>query len=638
MHLRRLARILSGTLAVLLLLLLPAQALSVQEARELLEEYYIDPVPQDVLDQGTVQAMLDKLGDPYTQYFTPEQYAEFLASMEDTDIVGIGVVSLQGSGGLTITSVLPGSPAEGAGLQAGDVITAVDGRSAAGVDSSLVSSWIQGEEGTSVQVTYLRDGDRRTITLERDAITIPSTSFQMLDGHIGYLECTTFGPDTLGHFQDAVSGYDSAADHWIVDLRGNGGGLTQAAVQSVGFFAGKGTMGYLRSGGGSCSAFGQDEEALSINPVIVLSDGYTASSSELFSACVRDLDAGIVIGGRTFGKGVAQTLLDQETLPDYFPDGDAIKITSFRYFAPGGATTNTVGIIPHLLVPSDLARQVAELLSATAPGGDTSGYYRLDLVWRWYIDKDTVRQPEYREAFEALLSAIPSTARLWTGTGGPTGWRSTDAASVAAENGVSWLDRSFTDTEDSPYAQAIDLLGTYGVLSGTGDGRFDPEGSLTRAQLCALLAQALNCNVPDGPSAFTDVSMDAWYGPAVNALAGMGLVSGLGDGRFAPDAPVTHEQYISIMGRLARYLSLNFHEAYAQMPDGASDTEALAPWASWARWDTWLLALSQRGYLGNTLSLLWDDLDGIAPQSATTREEAAALLYQVLSYTGVFPI
>ena len=132
--------------------------------------------------------------------------------------------------------------------------------------------------------------------------------------------------------------------------------------------------------------------------------------------------------------------------------------------------------------------------------------------------------------------------------------------------------------------------------------------------------------------------MDAWYGPAVNALAGMGLVSGLGDGRFAPDAPVTHEQYISIMGRLARYLSLNFHEAYAQMPDGASDTEALAPWASWARWDTWLLALSQRGYLGNTLSLLWDDLDGIAPQSATTREEAAALLYQVLSYTGVFPI
>lgn len=406
MNRRRCARILSG-MFLASLLALPAQALTLEQARTLLTDAYIDPVPQEVLDQTSISAMLEQLGDRYTQYFTAEEYQAFLSSMEDASLVGIGVVSIAGTDGMTITSVLEGSPAQAAGLREGDRIVAVDGRSTLGVDAAQVSSWIQGEAGTQVTVTYQRGEEKHTVTLTRAAITVPTTTSRLVEGRVGYLECTTFGTDTYPHIQEGISAYQDEARVWVMDLRGNGGGLTSAASQAVSAFTDAQNTGYLRDGSGSYGAFSSSLSPLTDKAVIVLSDGYTASSSELFSACIRDLNAGIVVGGRTFGKGVAQTLFDQSVYPDYFPDGDAMKITTNRYFSPAGATTDTVGIIPHLLVDPDLADEVAILLSAAPPDGDTAGYYRLDLGWRWYIDGEQASSPAYRDAFAQLLSAIP---------------------------------------------------------------------------------------------------------------------------------------------------------------------------------------------------------------------------------------
>ena len=630
------ARILSGVLACALLTL-PAQALTTEQARALLSEYYIDPVPQKVLKQSSIQAMLDKLGDPYTQYFTAGEYEDFLASMEDTDLVGIGVVSQTGADGLTITSVLKDSPAAAGGLLAGDVIVAVDGRSVLGADADLASSWIRGEEGTPVEVTCLRGDERYTVTLTRARVVVPTTTSTLLDGHIGYFDCTTFGSDTYAHFQEGIAALRPQTDHWIVDLRGNGGGLTSAATQAAGAFTGAGNMGYLRDGAGRYSGFLNEDDALTIEPVIVLSDGHTASSSELFSACIRDRGAGIVVGGRTYGKGIAQTLFDNSVYPDYFTRGDAIKITTNRYFAPDGATTDTIGVIPHLLVDPDLAEDVALLLSAGSTGPDTSGFYRLDLKWRWYIDREQALHPEYRDAFTALLSAIPPSAKLWTGTGGPDGWVRIEPEEAAAENGLTYRDRSFSDTEESPYAASIDLLASYGILSGTGDGTFQPEEELTRAQLAVLLAAALNCKVPSGPSAFSDVPMDSWYGPSVNALSKLGLLSGDGRGNFRPDDPITHEALFSILARTAQNLDLSFYELARKIPDEALSNTGLIPYSGWAKESVWLLALSQRNLFGETVSLLWDQAGDIPPQAPATREEAAYLLCQVLSFTGQLP-
>lgn len=414
-------------------------------------------------------------------------------------------------------------------------VTAVDGRSTAGQDAGTVAAWLKGDPGTRVELSYRRDGAEYTAVLTRRAITVPATYTELWDGHIGYIDCDTFGGETVAHFVSGMEDTAAGADHWIVDLRGNGGGEVDAAMGAAGCFTGSGVLAYLKDSTGAYGAYGSNDDARTLSPVIVLTDGETASASELFASDIRDTNTGILVGGRTFGKGVAQTVLDQRALPDYFPDGDAIKITSYRFYAPSGSTTDTVGLIPHLLVDPDLAPEVATLLSASSPKGSTEGYLRIDFNWRWYVELDTALSETHRDAFTALLEALPTASGCWRAPAAPTAgptppWRSWWGGMSSPVTGIAAL-----PTPPAPPTPAqIDRLATYGILAGTGGGAFQPEGSLTRAQLCALLAQALNCRVPTGESQFTDVSMDDWYGLCVNAVARLGLVEGVGEGRFAP--------------------------------------------------------------------------------------------------------
>ena len=630
-----LSRLFALPLALTLLLSPAAQALTPNQARELLQDYYIDEVPEDVLDQNTIQAMLEALGDPYTTYFSPEEYGAFTGSMSDTDTVGVGIYSLVTADGPLIQRVYENTPAADAGLQPGDLVTAVDGRSTAGQDAGTVAAWLKGDPGTRVELSYRRDGAEYTAVLTRRAITVPATYTELWDGHIGYIDCDTFGGETVAHFVSGMEDTAAGADHWIVDLRGNGGGEVDAAMGAAGCFTGSGVLAYLKDSTGAYGAYGSNDDARTLSPVIVLTDGETASASELFASDIRDTNTGILVGGRTFGKGVAQTVLDQRALPDYFPDGDAIKITSYRFYAPSGSTTDTVGLIPHLLVDPDLAPEVATLLSASSPKGSTEGYLRIDFNWRWYVELDTALSETHRDAFTALLEALPDGVRVLEGTGGPDGWADTTVEELVGRYVLtSYRDRSFTDTAGSPYAAQIDRLATYGILAGTGGGAFQPEGSLTRAQLCALLAQALNCRVPTGESQFTDVSMDDWYGLCVNAVARLGLVEGVGEGRFAPDAPVSHEQFITIMARLSQRLNMYMDLTLQEMPADAAEAAGLLSYSGWARDSVWLLALSQKGLLGNTINLLWEPLEDIDPAAVTTREEAAALTCTLLNYFG----
>ena len=632
------ARPLAPLLMLAWLLSCTAQALTTDQARELLETYYIDPVPQQVLEQENISDMLDALGDPYTQYFTPEEYAAFLASMLDTTQVGIGIVAQNAGTGLILTSVIAGSPAETAGLRAGDVITAIDGQSTLGVGTEIISTWIAGEEGSSLTVTYEREGSSCTVTLTRAVITIPAASTQLQQGHIGFVECSTFGADTTTHLTQDVKTLAGQADHWIIDLRGNGGGMVSDAITSAALFTGPGVLGYLRDAAGQYGALGTQNAALTLYPAIVLTDGQTASAAELFASAIRDGGAGIAVGGRTYGKGVAQSIFDQTNLPEYFADGDGMKITSQRFFAANGAATDTVGVIPHLLVEPEQAEGVARLLSDTGPKGDTTGFLRIDFVWRWYVRLDTALSPENLEAFAALLEALPASVRVWEGAGGPDGWSAITGDEVAERYGISLEERGFSDTADSPYTRQIDLLATYRLLEGDGTGAFHPEDSLTRAQLCALLAQALGCQPYTGQSRFSDVDEGEWYCSAVNSVAALGLVDGVGGSRFNPDGLVDHQQLITILARTAQRLNLYFYESGKNRPGEALADQQLLTYADWARESVWLLGLSQRNLLGGTVNLLWDDVDAILPAAEATREEAAALVYTVLSYAGVLPV
>ena len=634
----RALRLPAALLSLALLLPNAVCALTPEEARTLLTELYIDPIPESVLSQPTIGAILTALGDPYTVYFTPEEYASFLASLEDSALVGIGIRSQVTEEGLFIETVFEGSSAAGGGLRPGDLITTVDGTSLAGLDQSAITGLLQGQEGSAVTVTYLRDGQSHSVNLIRRAVLVPTTTASLVEDHIGLLTCSAFGPETFGHFTEALETYGESADRWIVDLTGNGGGEMRAAVDSAACFTGPAFLAYLRDSQGKYSVYASDQEALTGAPVIVLTDSTSASASELYAAAIRDQQAGIVVGWRTYGKGVAQVLLDQSSHPGYFADGDALKVTAYRFYSPAGSTTNTVGVIPHLMVDPVLAGDVAVLLSDSGPDGTSRRLLRVDLAGQWYVDLDQALSEEYRPAFSALLEALPDSVRLWEGSGEPGGWTPTSAAELSETCGVAYTPRGFTDTAGSPYADAIDTLATYLILSGTGDGTYQPEASLTRAQLCAMLAQALNCRVPDGGSAFSDVDSGAWYAPAVNALANMGLVTGTGGGYFRPDDPVTHEQFITIMGRLAGELNAQMDNALLNRPEDALDDSSLSSYAGWARDGVWLLSQSQTNLSNGSVNLLWADPSLIAPSGVTTRGEAACLLYHLLSYTGILPV
>lgn len=629
-------RVLSLFLMLALLFAPAAQALTLEQARILLEQYYVDDIPSSVLEKDSIQSMLEALGDPYTVYFTPEENRLFTDSMRDQDIVGIGISAQAEDAGLRLMRVYEDTPAAQAGLQAGDLVTAVDGRPTAGVDIHVLTAWIQGAEGTQLTLTWTRDGAEHTAVLTRRTVAIPATVGDLWEGHIGYINCKTFGPETLDHFTQEVERRAGPATHWIVDLRSNTGGAVDAAVQSAGVFTGPETLAYFQNGSGRYVTLSSEQAALTRKPVLVLADPYTASAAELFAAAIRDTGTGLVIGSRTFGKGVAQIVLDQSVLPTLFPDGDAMKITAYRFFSGAGVTDHLIGVFPHLLIPPSLADEAAVLLCAPEPEGSTEGFLHLNLGGSWYIDLEQALSEEYRPAFAALLAALPPSVPLFSGSSG--GWTRVSSPSSLLDEEDVFVYRGFSDAETSRFSVEINTLGAYQVLQGSGDGMFRPFDSLSRAQLCALLAQALNCYYPTGESRFSDVSMDAWYGPSVNALAELGLVDGVGEGQFHPDDPVNHEQLITIYSRLAQRLCLYLDvDNLREVPTAQELAQAYPQWAGWAREHVWLLAGSQTAGDGTPLSLLWDPLDRIVPAETTLREEAAALTCRLLVYLNLLP-
>lgn len=633
----KLLKRLTAVLLTLVLLTTSAGALTVEQAKELLQTYYVDGLPQHVLEQTTIEDVLKALGDPYTEYFNAETYAAFMNSMKDDVTYGIGVTMQLTDNGILIVSVLPGLGAEKAGIKVGDIITAVDGQPTAGIALDAVRTWISGEEGTAVKVTVLRSGSSRDYSITRAKVVVPATTTELLDGHIGYISCNTFGPETLAHFEEGLEQYDYQVDRWIVDLRNNGGGDVNASVQAAGTFAGGGELAYLRNNEGRYAVHNREEGSLTLDPVIAVTSEYTASASEIFAFIVRDRQAGLVVGDRTYGKGIAQILMDDTVEPAYFEDGSALKVTTYRIFSPNGATDDKVGVIPHLLVDPYMAADVACLLSGSNPTGDTRGKLRLDMTWRWYVDLKDATSKDMRDEFVELLEAIPESARLWLGTGGPDGWKQVTAAEVAKQYGLTdYTPRAFNDTADSPYAAQISALATYEIVTGSGDGAFRPEENLTRGQLCALLAQALRYT-SNHTGTFADVDPEAYYASAVEAMYAAGIVTGGSDGLFHPDALIDHQQYMTVLARVAQRLSMGFD--FAMRGDHAEilEDEVLIPYAKWARESVWLLDASQTNPIGQGVSLLWESLTEIDPGAPTTREEAAAGLYNILAFTSILP-
>ena len=631
---KRFLRRLTAAWAVLALLVSSAAALSVEDARALLEENYVDALPPEAYEAESLEELFLAVGDPYTYYMSAEAYAEFLGSVEHEDTVtGIGAAINYTDEGILLTGVLSGGGAEEVGLQAGDLIIAIEGVSCAPAGEAH-RALLVGEAGTHVAVTVRHaDGTVADYRIQRRLVEIHNTSSTLWEGGIAYIDCDSFGTDTGTYFAQGIQDYDDEAHIFVVDLRGNTGGVTSSAVYSIGTFTGPAALLYLRDKEGSYRRSTNYYDALTQDPVIVLTNGYSASAAEIFAADIRDCRAGILVGERTYGKGVAQVVFDGANSPGLF-DGDALKITAYRFYSADGNTNDLIGVLPTLLVSGSISQEVAKLLAEKAPSRP-DGYLRLELNdLPFYVDLEKARSEEHRFAFDALLSALPPDAEIAVGSG--RGWEELSVRElVEAWAGADFQSRWFSDVDESPYADAINTLATYGILNGDSTGSFRPDGALTRAQLCALMAQALGVGY-NGESRFTDVSDDRWYASAVNAMASLGFVEGDG-GVFRPDDPLTYEQFITFMSRLAAYLNCDVYE-YIQDQDAQalSQDAELASFADWAKSGADVMARMMRSSADDsTVSMLPTALEDIDPQAAVLREEAAATLNSMLQMLGI---
>ena len=605
-----------------------AQALSVEEAYDILRRSYVDRLPRAAKDAESLDELFSYT-DNYTCYMTEEEYQAFLSSVEgEVSFAGIGAEITYAPDGISIVSVLKGGGAEKAGLKAGDMIIAIEGESCA-PGSEEQRARLVGEAGTQVRVTVRHtDGSEEDYTITRAAVVQANTTVSAADG-VGYIDCDSFGTQTGTYFQDGVRKYDSAVRTWIVDLRGNSGGLTSAAVTALGTFSGAGELVYFVDQSGESSAQRYDGKDLTDKPAIVLMDSGSASASEIFAGGILGTSSGIVIGTRSYGKGVAQVLFDESNCP--YLHGDAVKVTAYRFYCAGGNTTDRIGVVPTLYIPQDQAVAAARLLSGEKT--KDSAYLRLVLNGcDFYIDIPAAKETS-SAVLEAILTALTPDAELyWGENGGETKLTLAQAREKCGFAASSALD--FSDVADSEYAQEIDSLAASRIVFGDG-GKFRPDATMTRAEVCALLAQALDLySTADGY--FTDVAKGSWYAPSVNAMAAIGLVSGVGGGKFDPSATMTQEEFITVLGRLVEFVNLDARKFLDKNP--LAILQPLPKYKSFSHWairSAELLTNSVFDENGDAVNMYCMSLEDIEPQVPILREQAAAALYNALRTTGV---
>lgn len=317
------------------------------ELSEYVDENYYQETDEDTLMDGALKGYVAGLGDPYSVFLTEDEYGGW-KEKESGTAVGIGVTVQSAEEGLYIVEVTSGSPAETAGIQAGDTITAVDGELVTDLGYNEAVAHVKGEIGTDVVLTVLREGEELEITVTRGEIITISAEGQMLDRNIGYVHISAFRENTFDQYSKVLNELlEAGAEGIIFDVRNNGGGLLSALEDVLDPLLPEGNIAIASYGDGTVKTIVEsDSEELDI-PMIVLVNGGTASAGELFAASLRDFGKASLVGETTFGKGIMQ---DTRTVA-----GGAVTLTVAAYQTVKGECYHEIGVTPdtEIILPEE---------------------------------------------------------------------------------------------------------------------------------------------------------------------------------------------------------------------------------------------------------------------------------------------
>lgn len=313
--------------------------------KDYIKSNYVEGAEDNKLIEGAIKGMFESLGDPYSVYMTKEEFKNFNETTKGS-YGGIGViVSRSEDGYVTVVAPIEDTPGEKAGLKTNDKIIKVDDKDIVGIDLEEAVALMKGKKGTKVTLTVMRDNVRepKIFEITREEIILKTVKSNMMENSIGYIRITMFDEDTGSEFKKALKELTSQnMKGLILDLRQNPGGFINQCVDVADELLDEGLVVYTEDKAKKREDYKSGKGKLEV-PFVVLIDEGSASASEIVSGAVKDRKAGLLIGVKTFGKGLVQSI-------EQLKDGSGIKLTTQKYYTPNGISINKIGIQPDIEV------------------------------------------------------------------------------------------------------------------------------------------------------------------------------------------------------------------------------------------------------------------------------------------------
>lgn len=330
------------------------------EIDEYLDAYFIDDYDETALADGAAAGMLAATGDRWSYYISAADYASYLEQMNNAYVgVGITIVADEEAKGFTVSSVTPGGPAEKAGVQAGDLLTKVEGESVWDLGQNETVNRVRGEEGTEISMTFERDGEPYDVTLVRSSIETQVATYELTEDGIAVITILNFDGNCANHTIAAVEqALADGAKGVVFDVRNNPGGMKTELVEVLDRLLPEGVLFRSVDYAGNEEVDESDAEYLDL-PMAVLINEESYSAAEFFAAALQEYDAATIVGAQTSGKGNFQMTFQ-------LSDGSAIAISVGKYFTPKGVSLTDVGITPDISVDLD-DEQFAKLYYGVLP-------------------------------------------------------------------------------------------------------------------------------------------------------------------------------------------------------------------------------------------------------------------------------